>query len=94
MEENKKKFLDLVVKFEQLKNDLKAVGSELNTVMADIGVGTYIQDPDSLVVHKIVVPTGTFVEFKTIGYERTVKEGEKRGSLSKKEAEEAGFSLK
>jgi hypothetical protein len=43
---------------------------------------------------KIEVPSGTFVEFKKIGYKRTAKSGEKGGSvLSKSEAESMGFVI-
>lgn len=87
------KFFELVKKYEQLKEQYKEVSRELNSVMKEIGVGSYLQDSSDMVVYKIVEPEGTFVEFKKIGYERTLREGEKRGTLSKKEAEEKGFNL-
>jgi len=98
MSEEKSKqqvFLELAKKTEQMYDDMKAAFAELKTAMEALDVGTYVQDPETLLVYKIIEPTGTFVEFRTIDYKRTAKEGERGGTvLSKKEAEEAGFVLK
>lgn len=84
------------VELEKQKDECKvwlAELHEINQKLADvIGVGGYFQD-DEGTVYKIVVPTGEFVHFKTIGYERTRRPGEKHGSLSLKEAQEAGFRV-
>jgi hypothetical protein len=61
--------------------------------MKEIGEGTFFQDPNDMVVYKITKPKGTYVEFKEITYNRTKKLDEKKGSLSKKEAQEMGFDL-
>jgi hypothetical protein len=95
MNEKQAKFLELAKYFEELKDKVSEVGDQLNTAMKDLGVDTYVQDPETRLVYKIVKPNGTFVEYREIGYKRTAKEGERGGTvLAKKEAEEAGFDLK
>jgi hypothetical protein len=42
----------------------------------------------------VVKPKGTFTYFKDLDYVRTAQEGERAGTLSKKEAESLGFALK
>lgn len=88
-----KRMFELTADIEAVKKQQAKNYEELNQVLQLLGVNTYHQDPLTKVVYKVVVPTGTFVEYKTIGYERTAFNGEKRGSLSKKEAKEAGFNV-
>jgi hypothetical protein len=87
-----KNFIEVSKKVESLKNELK----ELNSVMEDclemIGVGKAFQDPEDGTVFEIVIPKGTFVNFKTIDYERTKRAGEARGTLSMTRAKELGFN--
>jgi hypothetical protein len=87
------KFLEVSKKYEQQKEDLKKTSEELTNLMKDIGIDTYIQDPSTLAVYKIVKPEGHFVFYKELDYNRTTIGDEKRGSLSKKEAQEQGFVL-
>ncbi|HLD91685.1 MAG TPA: hypothetical protein VI911_11860 [Patescibacteria group bacterium] len=91
--ETQKKFLELSQRYEQLKEEMKKINPELNQLMEQIGIGTYFQDPATKLVYKISQPTGTFVEYKKIDYDRTKKESESKGSLSKTEAEKQGFDL-
>jgi len=91
--ENFQKCLEIIKKYEDLKDQMKKARLELNQALTEIGVGSYFQDPESKIVVKVVEPTGTFIEFHKISYERTSKPTEKRGSLSKKEATEQGFEL-
>lgn len=86
------KFLELESKKEEVKQFFKDLDAATKEVAEVVGIGNYFQAPDGT-VFKMVMPTGTFVEFKTIGYERTKREGEKRGSLSVKEAKEAGYDV-
>ncbi len=65
----------------------------LTDVVAEIGVGSYFQSGDGT-VYKVVKPTGTFVSFRDLAYNRTKREGEDRGTLSVKEAQSAGFNVK
>jgi hypothetical protein len=86
------RFFDLVKEYERLNEHRKKAWAELEVVMQSLGVGTYHQDTD-LTVYKITKPTGTYVEFRQVGYDRTAKAHESRGTLSKKEAEENGFAV-
>lgn len=91
--EGQVKFLELVKEYEQVKKNLKESSDLLDSVMANLRMGSYFQDPTTLAVYHIVAPTGTFVPFRSVSYERTALEGETKGSLSKKEAVEKGFYL-
>jgi len=88
------KFFETAKYYEQLKEKMDEVRASMNAEMAALGIGTYHQDPETGTVYKIVKPRGTYVEYREIGYERTAQEGEDRGTLSKKEAQGAGFTLK
>lgn len=91
--EKEQKFLELAKKYEALQDQMELVREELFSSMRELGVGTYVQDPETMAVHKITKPTGTFTYFRDVDYVRTALEGEARGSLSKKEAQEKGFTL-
>jgi len=90
----KERFLALAAAYERNKKDQELLREQLEAEMIQLGVGTFIQDPDSGTVYKIVKPRGTFMYYRDIEYVRTAQEGERAGTLSKKEAEEAGFVLK
>ena len=85
--------LNVINMYETLKEQMKVVRTEMNLLLTEVGEGTYFQNPEDDIVYKIIVPTGTYVEFNKIGYNRTKKVEEKKGSLSKKEAVEQGFEL-
>jgi hypothetical protein len=91
--DNQKKFIELSKKREELKEQLKTSGEELEVLLMEIGVGTAFQDPEDNTVFEIVEPTGTYVSFKRVGYNRTKREGERAGSLSVKKAKELGFNV-
>lgn len=93
MTDLQKKFLELANQKEQLVSQLKEIDPLLEELMLEIGKNNYFQSDEGL-VYKIQEPKGTFISFKKIEYVRTKKEGEFKGSLSKKEAEENGFDLK
>ena len=91
------KFLELAKKSEELQAELSKVNEELLNEMKGMEVGKLIQDPETLAVYKVYVPSGTFISYKPLDYKRTNLEGEKGGGpsvLAKKEAEELGFKLK
>lgn len=92
-QEQRDQFLYLAKKQEELKEELGTVSEELQTFLKAFPLGTYVQDDVTLLVYKFVKPTGTFMYYKDVDYVRTAKEGERSGSLSKKEAEENGFLL-
>lgn len=88
------KFIELAKKYEKQSEELDKTREELAAVMTDLGVGTYVQDPVTNAVYKVVEPNGTFMYYRKIDYKRTALDGERGGTvLSKKEAQEAGFIL-
>jgi hypothetical protein len=84
------------VELERKKEDIKKYFDELNTaceaLSKEIGVNGFFQDEQGI-VYKVVVPEGKFVHFEKLSYVRTRRPHEKRGDLSMKEAEGAGFRL-
>lgn len=86
------RFIAAAKEVESLKEQLKEKCAEMEKYATEIGAGCYFQDKD-LVVYKIDVPKGTFVEYKAIGFVRTKRANEDRGSLSMKEAKDAGFNV-
>jgi len=93
MTEQQQKFLEIAKRVETLKEEMKALLPTMNELMAEMKLGEMFQDPESGLVYKIQAAKGTYVYFNPIEYVRTKKAGETAGSLSKKEAEEAGFVL-
>ena len=87
------KFLEISKRIEVLKEEMKALYPTLDELMTEVGVGEIFQDPETMLVYQVIVPKGTFIPFNPIGYVRTKKIGETKGSLSKKDAEAAGFTL-
>ena len=84
------------VKLEKQKEEVKKFFEELKlatlAVQAEIGLNGYFQDNEGT-VYKIVEPEGKFVTFDKISYVRTRRLDEKRGDLSIKDAEAAGFNV-
>jgi hypothetical protein len=93
-EERNTRFFALVKKYEELQKQADSARELVKMEMELFKIGDMVQAPVDGVVYKIVVPTGTYIEFRKIDYQRTRKEGETKGSLSMKEAKEAGFVLK
>jgi hypothetical protein len=91
MNDQQKRLFELAEEIESKKKEMRKLNEELEVVLRELGEDTYHQDPVTQSVYKVVRPTGTFIEYKTIGYERTAKAGESRGTLSKSEAKEQGF---
>lgn len=86
------KFLELERKKEEVKQYFKDLAEATLAVAKELGVGSFFQDAQGT-VYKIVIPEGRFVHYETISYVRTRRGDEKRGDLSIKEAEGAGFTL-
>ncbi len=93
MTDAQKKFLEISKRYEVLKEEMKALKPTLTDLMTEIGVDSMFQDPETMLVYQIQVPEGTFISFDKITYSRTKKTGETKGSLSKSDAEAAGFVL-
>lgn len=91
--EQEQAFLVVAKQYEELKDQLTVKSDELQELLRGLNLGEYVQDPETGLVYKIVKPTGRFVYYNDREYIRTAKADERAGSLSKKEAEEAGFTL-
>ena len=87
-------FIDLERKKEEVKEYYESLNKATEAVVAEIGVGTYFQDPTDGTVYQVVVPEGRFVTYEKYGFIRTKRDGETRGSLSVKKAEEIGLKVK
>lgn len=90
--ELEKKLVELAEKKEALKNQLKELEPELEKTMTALGYNHAFQASNGL-VYKITKPSGTYISFKEIDYVRTKKATETKGSLSKTEAKELGFTV-
>ena len=91
--EQQKKFLELAKYSEQLKEKQEEVRAELTALMTQVGYDASLQDPETLVVYKIVKPNGTFMYYRDIDYIRTALPGKRAGTLSKEKAKELGYIL-
>ncbi len=92
MTDLQQKFLQLAKQREEVIKQLKEINEAIEPVMTELGADTYLQCEEGL-VFKIKKWGGQFVVPKTLEYVRTKREDEKRGTLSKKEAQEQGFLL-
>lgn len=92
MSQAKQAFVKLEKQKEEVKQYFEKLQAAIRDVSAEVGVNGYFQDEEGT-VYKIVEPDGKFVHFEKISYTRTRRTGEKRGDLSLKEAQEAGFVL-
>lgn len=87
------KVIELANKLEQQQEEVQKTRDLLESALREAGLGTMGQDPATNVVYKVVEPKGTYMYYRNIDYVRTVKTGERAGSLSKKEAEAAGYTV-
>jgi hypothetical protein len=87
------RFIELERKKSEVKKYFDELSAALETVVAEIGVNSYFQDMDGT-VYKTTIPDGRFVYYEKFSYARTRRADEKRGDLSLKEAQEAGFEVK
>lgn len=85
-----------LIQLELQKDDVKKFYEDYKAavaaVVAEHGLNHYFQDADGI-VYKTVEPDGRFVQFDKLAVVRTRRAGEKAGSLSLKEAKEAGFEV-
>ena len=92
MTEAQARFVELERKKEEVKKYFDELNQAVEVLSKEIGINGFFQD-DQGIVYKVVVPEGKFVHFEKISYIRTRRVHEKRGDLSMKEAEGAGFTL-
>lgn len=98
MENMERKYLEeslvnLSLQKERLKKEMEETNSKLDEVLKGLGLGHMFQAPDGT-VFRVSKPTGTYISFREIDYDRTRREGEKSGSLSLTDARNAGFEVK
>jgi hypothetical protein len=92
MTEAQRRFVELERKKEEVKKYFDELNAATEAVSKEVGIGGFFQD-DQGTVYKVVIPDGKFVYFEKISYVRTRRSHEKRGDLSIKEAEGAGFKV-
>ena len=92
MTKSQQKFVELEKQKESVKKYFEELKAATEAVAAEIGINGYFQDAEGT-VYKVIEPDGKFVTFDKISYVRTRRMDEKRGDLSLKEAEEAGFAV-
>lgn len=92
MTDAQKRFVDLERKKEEVKKYFDELNAATEALSKEVGINGYFQD-DQGIVYKVVIPEGKFVYFEKISYVRTRRAHEKRGDLSMKEAQDAGFQL-
>jgi len=93
MTEAQKKFVALEKRKEEIKQYYEDLRAATEAVLQEVGLDGFFQDPSDGIVFKIVEPEGKFVTFEKVSYVRTRRPHEKRGDLSLKEAEAAGFKV-
>jgi hypothetical protein len=86
------KFVALEKKKSEVKKFFDELKEAVNEVAKEVGVNGFFQDSEGT-VYKVVEPEGKFVTFERISYVRTRRIDEKRGDLSIKDAEAAGFNV-
>lgn len=89
MTDAQKRFVEIEKQRKQLLDNFDAA---LQAVAEEVKPGNYFQD-DEKVVYKIVIPPGRWVKFDAVSYVRTKRGDETKGTLSVKEATEAGFEI-
>lgn len=87
------KFVNLERKREDVKRYFDELAQATLVLKNEIGLNGMFQD-DQGIVYQVVKPKGKFVSYEDLSYIRTKREGEERGELSVKKAEEAGFKVK
>jgi hypothetical protein len=92
MTEAQQKFVELERKKEDIKKYFEELKLATEAVAKEVGINGFFQDEQGI-VYKVVEPEGKFVTYDRISYIRTRRPHEKRGDLSMKEAEAAGFRL-
>jgi hypothetical protein len=93
MTEVQKRFVELERQKDMVKKYFLDLKEATEAVVKEVGINGMFQDPSDGTVFKLVIPDGKFVTFDHVSYVRTRRAHEKRGDLSLKEAESAGFTL-
>ena len=86
------RFIALDREYPKIREWLDTYREAKRAVFAELGCDQYFQD-DEGIVYKTEEIEGKFVYFDPVEIKRTKRDGETRGSLSVKEATEAGFTV-
>lgn len=92
MTEAQLKFVELDKKKAEWKLFLEEYKEAMNALTEDMDIGDSFQDEDGT-VYQIDECGGKFVYFDKLEVKRTRREGETKGSLSMKKAQELGYTL-
>lgn len=87
------RLLSLDSRKEEIKQYHEDLQEALAAVVEEVGVGGMFQDPSTSRVYEIVEPSGRYVFFDKLSYNRTKLGDEVKGTLSMKKAKDAGFDL-
>jgi len=90
MTDAQKRFIELEKKKTEIKKYFEDLAEATQAVADEVGVDGHFQDAEGT-VYQIVIPAGKFVTFDKISYQRTRREGEKKGDLSMTKARELGY---
>lgn len=82
-----------IKKLEELKELYKTQSDVVEGLMAKVELDSMFQDEETRLVFKVQKAKGRFISFPDREYVRTKKPTEKTATLSKKEAEENGFTV-
>ena len=87
------RFLELERKKTEVKKYFDELSAATEALVSEIGLNNLFQDPTDGTVFKLLIPEGRFVHYEKFSYVRTRRIDEKRGDLSIKEAQAAGFTV-
>lgn len=92
MTELQARFIEIEKKKAEVKKYFDELQEVTEALAKEIGIGGHFQDAEGT-VYQIVVPKGTFIEYKQVGYQRTRRAAisEVKGDLSLTAARELGY---
>jgi hypothetical protein len=62
---------------ETVERQFKNLNAKLADIMKQLPLGEMFRDSETGTVYQIIIPAGRYIDYKTIDYVRTRKEGEK-----------------
>lgn len=97
MTNNQQILIKLSKQYEEQRDLMKAINTDLNEITAAVakesGIGTFFQDNDGT-VFRVAKATGTYIPYKDLVYERTRRNPKEKPGISLKDAREAGYDVK
>jgi hypothetical protein len=92
MTDKQKRFVELEYRKDEIKKYYEDLEKATTELIAEQGLNSFFHDERGT-VYKLVECDGRYVKFDRVGYVRTKRPGEERGTLSVKEAKEHGFAI-